>query len=70
MAMEPMQGKCTSSRVDLVYTELFCVPEVMSVFFSSCDSVVGNIWCSTKKIEASYMFDWEKRIALHAMQGN
>ena len=41
MAMEPMQGKCTSSRVDLVYTELFCVPEVTSVF-SSCDSVLAD----------------------------
>ena len=40
MAMEPMQGKCASSRVDLVYTELFCIPEVTSVFFSSCDSVL------------------------------
>ena len=40
MAMEPMLGKCASSRVDLVYTELFCIPEVTSVFFSSCDSVL------------------------------
>ena len=39
MDMEPMQGKWASSRVDLGYTELFCIPEVTSVFFSSCDSV-------------------------------
>ena len=26
MAMEPMQGKWASSRDDLGYTELFCVP--------------------------------------------
>ena len=70
IAMEPMNGKWASSRVDLEYTELFCIPEVTSMLISSCDSVVGNIWCSIKKIEASYMFDWEKRIALHAMQGN
>ena len=31
-----------SSLVDLGYTELFCVPEVTSVFFSSCDSVLGD----------------------------
>ena len=26
--MEPMKGKWASSRVDLGYTELFCIPEV------------------------------------------
>ena len=26
MAMEPMQGKWSSSPDDLAYTELFCVP--------------------------------------------
>ena len=41
MAIEPMQGKWASSRVDLGYTELFCIPEVTLVFFSSCDSVLG-----------------------------
>ena len=35
----------------------------MTVFF-------GTLWCSTKKIEAPDMFDWENGIALHAMQGN
>ena len=29
-----------------------------------------TLWCSIKKIEAPYMFDWEYGIALHAMQGN
>ena len=33
MVMEPMQGKLASSQFDLGYTELFCVPEVTSVFF-------------------------------------
>ena len=42
MIMEPMQGKLASSQFDLGHTNLFCVPEVTSVFFSSCDSVVGD----------------------------
>ena len=41
IAMEPMKGKWVSSRVDMGYTELFCIPEVTSVFISSCDSVLG-----------------------------
>ena len=40
--MEPMQGKLASSQFDLGHTDLFCVSEVTSVFFSSCDSVVGD----------------------------
>ena len=40
--MEPMRGKWASSRVHLGYTEPFCVAEVTSVFFSSCDSVLGD----------------------------
>ena len=42
MVMQPMQGKLASSEFDLGYSELFCIPEVTSVFFSSCDSVVGD----------------------------
>ena len=37
MAMDSMKGKCASSRVDFGYTNLFCIPEVTSVFFSCCD---------------------------------
>ena len=40
--MDPMQGKLASSQFDLLYTEILCVPEVTSVFFSSCDSVVED----------------------------
>ena len=40
MIMEPMQGKLASSQFDLGHTDLLCVDEVTSVFFSSCDSVV------------------------------
>ena len=40
--MDSMKGKSASSRVDLGYTNHFCVPEVTSVIFASCDSVVGD----------------------------
>ena len=40
--MVPMQGKLASSQFDFGYTEQFCIPGVTSVFFSSCDSVVGD----------------------------
>ena len=42
MVMEPMQGKLASSQFDWGHTDLFCIPEVTSVFFLSCDSVVGD----------------------------
>ena len=42
MVMEPKQGKLASSQFDLGHTNLFCFPEVTSVFFSSCDSFVGD----------------------------
>ena len=38
--MESMQGKLASSQIDSGHTDLFCIPEVTSVFFSSCDSLV------------------------------
>ena len=42
MVMEPMQGKLASSQFDFGYTEQFCIPGVISVFFSSCDKVVWD----------------------------
>ena len=42
MAMDPIQVKLASSLVDLGYTELFCIPELSLVLFSSCDSVLGD----------------------------
>ena len=42
VVMEPMQGKLASSQNDFGYTQLFCIFVVTSVFFSSCDSVVGD----------------------------
>ena len=42
MVMEPMRGKLAPAQFDLGHTDLFCIPEVTSVFSSSCDSVVGD----------------------------
>ena len=42
MVMEPMQVKLASSQFDLGHTNRFGVPEVISVFFSSCDSFAGD----------------------------
>ena len=42
MAMDSMKGKCASSSVVLGYTNLFCLLEVTSVFFSCCDSVLWD----------------------------
>ena len=69
MVMETMQGKLALSQFDLGHTDLFCVPEVTSVFFSSCDSVVVDSLEFSQANDAPYVFDWENAIALHAMQG-
>ena len=42
IAMDPMNGTCASSRVDLGCTEPFCIPEVTAVFLSSSDSGLGD----------------------------
>ena len=42
MAMDSMKGKCGSSWVDLGYPNLFCIPEVTSVFFPCFDSVLED----------------------------
>ena len=68
--MEPMEGKWASSRVDLGYTELFCIPELHQCSSRFVTVFLGTLWCSIMKIEAPYMFDWEYGNALHAMQGN
>ena len=68
--MEPMKGKWASFRVDLEYTELFCIPEVHQCSFRFVTVFLGTLWCAIKKIEVPYMFDWEHGIALHAMQQN
>ena len=38
------------------------------MFFSSCDSLVGDSLEFRQQIEDPYVFDWENAIALHAMQ--
>ena len=43
VVMEPMQGKLASSQFDFGYTELFCVPEVTSVFLSSVTVLSGTL---------------------------
>ena len=68
--MEPMKGKWASSRVDLEYTELFCIPEVHQSSSHFVTVFLESLWWSIKKIEAPYVFDSENGIALHAMQGN
>ena len=68
--MEQMKGKWASSRVDLGYTELFCIPEVHQCSSRFVTVFLGTLWCSIKKIEAPYVFDWEYGMALHAMQEN
>ena len=59
IAMEPVKRKWASSRVDLGYTELFGIPEVTSVFISSCDSVFGE----------SLVFHQENRGSLRVLLG-
>ena len=59
IAMEPMKRKRASSRVDLAYTELFCIPEVHQCSSRFVTVFLGSHWCSIKKIEAPYVFDWE-----------
>ena len=68
--MEAMKGKWASSRVDLGYTEIFCIRDVHQCSSLFVRVFLGTLWCSIKKIEAPYMFDWENGFALHGMQGN
>ena len=70
IAMEPMKGKWDSSRINLGYSELFCIPDGHQCSSRFVTVFLGTCWCSIKKIEAPYVFDWEYAIALHAMQGN
>ena len=69
IVIEPMKGKWASSRVDLGYTELFCIPEVHQCSSRFVTVFLGTLWCSIKKIEAPYLSDLELWIALHPMEG-
>ena len=64
------EGEMGFISIDLGYTKLFCIPEVHQCSSRFVTVFLGTLWCSIKKIEAPYMFDWEYGIALHAMQGN
>ena len=68
--METMKGKWASSRVDLGYTDLFCIPEVHECSSHFVTVFLGTLWCSIKKIEAPYNFDREYGFAKHAVQWN
>ena len=70
VVMEPMQGKLVSSKFDFGDTEQFYMPWVTSVFFSSCDRVVGDSLEFNQANRGSLLFDWENGIALDTMQGN
>ena len=61
MVMESMQGKLASSQFDFWYTEQFCIPGVTSVFFSSCDIVVGDALEFNKANRGSLRVCVEKR---------
>ena len=39
------------------------------MFFSSCDSLVGDSLEFNQANREPYVFDWENAIALHVMQG-
>ena len=58
IAMEPMKGKWASSRVDLGYTELFCIPEMHQCSSGFVTVFLGTLCCSIKNIEAPYVLDW------------
>ena len=59
IAMEQMRGKWASSCVDFGYTDLFCIPDLISEFISCCDSVSGD----------SLMFYQENRGSLRVQLG-
>ena len=63
------EGESSSSSVDLGYTNLFCIPEVTSVFFSCCDSVLGDSLQFHQEIEGPYSFDWEHGTPQHEGRG-
>ena len=68
--MEPMQGNSAKSRIELGYTEIFHILAVTSVFFYTCEGILGTLCSSFMQIKAPSLFVWEEGIALHAMQGN
>ena len=70
MAMDSMKGKYASSLINLGYTNLFCIPEVTSVFFSCTLVFLVILFSSIREIDVPYAFDWEHGTPQHQMQGN
>ena len=68
--MEQMRGKWASSRVDLGYTDLFCNPELHQCSSHFVTVFLGTLWCSIKKIEVPYMFDWNMGLLCMQCRGN
>ena len=60
VVMESVQGKLASSQFDLWHTDLFCIHVVKSVFFSSCDSVVGDSLEFNQANRGSLLVWWGK----------
>ena len=52
ISKEQIRGKWASSRVDLGYTELFCIPEVHQYSYRFVTVILGTLSCSIRKIEA------------------
>ena len=52
IGMKPMTRKLALSRVDLGYPDLFCIPEVTSVFFSLwlCSSALSGVPSSKSRL--------------------
>ena len=65
-----MQGNWLSFKVDLGYTELFHIPAVTSVSFSSCEGFHGDALEFCQANQGCYLFNLVQGIALHAMHGN
>ena len=42
IALKPLQGNWSSCQVDLGYTTLFDIPGVISVYFYTCERLLGD----------------------------
>ena len=59
IAMEPMKGKLASSRVDLGYTELFCIPEVHQCSSHFVTVFLGTLCVPSRKSRLLTRFIWK-----------
>ena len=59
IAMEPMKGKLASSRVDLGYTELFCIPEVHQCSSRFVTVFLGTLCVPSKKSRLLTYLIWK-----------